>query len=59
VRWGEDFAIGGKLWDFRDIWREMATNPEYISIPQCGHLPHEEKPERVNAELLRFLAAQA
>jgi pimeloyl-ACP methyl ester carboxylesterase len=47
------------MWDFREIWREMARNPEYISIPQCGHLPHEEKPERVNAELLRFLAAQA
>ena len=55
VLWGEDFEIGGKMWDFRKIWREMAQNPEFVSLPQCGHLPHEEQPERVNEELFRFL----
>jgi len=55
VLWGEDFEIGGKMWNFRKIWHEMAKNPEFVSLPQCGHLPHEEKPERVNEELFRFL----
>ena len=55
VLWGEDFELGGKMWNFREIWHEMATNPEFVSLPQCGHLPHEEKPERVNEELFRFL----
>lgn len=55
VLWGEDFAIGGKMWDFREVWHGMAKRPEFVSIPQCGHLPHEEKPEIVNRELLRFL----
>lgn len=26
-----------------------------VSIPQCGHLPHEEKPDEVNRALLDFL----
>jgi haloacetate dehalogenase len=43
------------MWNFREIWHEMAVNPEFVSLPQCGHLPHEEQPERVNEELFRFL----
>jgi pimeloyl-ACP methyl ester carboxylesterase len=53
--WGEEFALGGKMWDFREIWSKMASRMEYFSIPECGHLPHEEKPEVVTGELLRFL----
>ncbi len=55
VLWGEDFAIGGKMWNFREVWAKMAKHPEFVSLPQCGHLPHEEKPERVNQELRKFL----
>jgi len=55
VLWGEDFAIGGKMWEFREIWKEMAVSPTFVSIPQCGHLPHEERPEQVNEALLTFL----
>lgn len=55
--WGEDFELGGKMWDFREIWNKMAARMEFLSIPQCGHLPHEEQPDAVNRELLRFLAA--
>lgn len=55
VLWGEDFQIGGKMWDFREIWKEMAKNPTFVSIPRCGHLPHEERPAEVNAALLQFL----
>lgn len=55
VLWGEDFAAGGKLWDFREVWGHYAEKPEFVSIPQCGHLPHEERPEVVNEALLRFL----
>ena len=56
VLWGEDFESGGKMWDFREIWNKMAKQPEYVSIPQCGHLPHEEKPEEGNRALLSFLS---
>ena len=55
VLWGEEFAAGGKMWDFREIWQGMAANPEFVAIPRCGHLPHEERPEVVNEALLRFL----
>ena len=53
--WGEDFALGGKMWDFREVWSKEATDVRYVSIPQCGHLPHEERPDVVNRELLSFL----
>ncbi len=59
VLWGEDFDLGGKMWDFREIWRTMAQHPTFVSIPQCGHLPHEEKPEVVNEELIKFLEPYA
>lgn len=55
VLWGEDFELGGKMWDFREIWHNMASRPAFVSIPQCGHLPHEEQPAIVNRELLNFL----
>lgn len=54
--WGEDFELGGKMFDVLGIWREMAADVRAVSIPQCGHLPHEEKPEVVNRALLAFLA---
>lgn len=44
------------MWDFRAIWSEMAERVEFVSIPECGHHPHEEKPDIVNRELSRFLA---
>jgi hypothetical protein len=22
--WGEDFELGGKMWDFREVWTKMA-----------------------------------
>jgi haloacetate dehalogenase len=55
VLWGEDFESGGKMWDFREVWTKMSTRVEFVSIPQCGHLPHEEKPEEVTQALLKFL----
>jgi haloacetate dehalogenase len=54
--WGEDFAIGGKMWDFREVWKQMASDVQFLSIPQCGHLPHEERPSIVTEELMRFLS---
>ena len=54
--WGADFELGGKMWDMAGIWHEMATNVRTVAIPQCGHLPQEERPEQVNAELLEFLS---
>ena len=57
VLWGEEFEAGGKMWDFREVWSKMATRPEYVPVPKCGHLPHEERPAVVTRELLRFLGA--
>jgi len=53
--WGEDFEIGGWMWDLAGIWCDMATNVRTLSIPQCGHLPHEERPDIVNQAILDFL----
>ena len=35
----------------------IIPNVELVLIPNAGHNPHEEVPERVNAELIRFLAS--
>jgi hypothetical protein len=43
VLWGEEFAIGGKMWDFRSNCKEMARDPSFFSLPRCGHLPDEAK----------------
>jgi len=40
---GRNFESGGKLWNFREVWQTMATQLAFVSIPECGHLPHEEK----------------
>jgi pimeloyl-ACP methyl ester carboxylesterase len=56
VLWGEDFAAGGKLWDFHEVWRGYAENVEFAPVSACGHLPHEEHPEEVIETLLNFLA---
>ncbi|ACB94615.1 alpha/beta fold hydrolase [Beijerinckia indica] len=53
--WGEDFEAVGKMFDMPSIWAEMAHNLRAEPIAQCGHLPHEEQPERVNKLLLEFL----
>jgi pimeloyl-ACP methyl ester carboxylesterase len=34
----------------------MAKDVTAIPIPECGHLCQEERPDFVNAELLKFLA---
>jgi haloacetate dehalogenase len=56
ILWGEEFAAGGKLWDFREVWADYATRPQFVSVPSCGHLPQEEKPQIVTDALLAFLA---
>lgn len=54
--WGADFLAVGKLFDMPKVWAEMADDLETHAIEQCGHLPQEERPEEVNALLLKFLA---
>ena len=44
-----------KMFDVATIWRDMTTDLRTVSIPQCCHLPHEERPDVVNAALLGFL----
>ena len=53
--WGEDFELVGRMFDVAAIWREMTTDLRTVSIPRCGHLPQEERPDEVNAALLDFL----
>ena len=38
---------------------EILPNGEAFLIPNVGHNPHEEVPDIVNAELIRFLATGA
>ena len=54
--WGNDFHAVGKLFDMESVWAEMADNLRAQGIDECGHLPQEEQPEKVNALLLDFLA---
>ncbi|WP_068471472.1 alpha/beta fold hydrolase [Candidatus Protochlamydia phocaeensis] len=53
--WGENFDLVGQMFDVLGIWKTMASQVQGISIPQCGHLPHEECPDPVNDALLNFL----
>lgn len=52
--WGEeDPALPVQLAHrLKRIWEEL----ELHVIPDCGHFPHEEKPEEVNRLLLKFLS---
>ena len=54
--WGADFYAVGKMFDMAQVWAEMAINLRTYAIPQCGHLPQEERPEIVNKLLLEFLS---
>jgi len=53
--WGADFELVGQAFDVLDVWKTMAKDVRGVAIPQCGHLPQEEQPERVNRELRDFL----
>jgi haloacetate dehalogenase len=53
--WGADFEAVGKMFDMPEVWAGMADDLRTASIEQCGHLPHEEQPGRVNELLLDFL----
>jgi pimeloyl-ACP methyl ester carboxylesterase len=47
----------GRLRSDRDlVWAEMAHDLRAEAIEQCGHLTHEEQPDRVNGLLPEFLA---
>ena len=53
--WGADFEAVGKLFDVAEVWRAMASDLRTVAVPECFHLPHEERPDVVNHELLSFL----
>ncbi|PVE21605.1 alpha/beta hydrolase [Microvirga sp. KLBC 81] len=53
--WGADFHAVGKLFDMAKVWSEFADDLVTYPIPQCGHLPQEERPDVVNKLLLDFL----
>jgi haloacetate dehalogenase len=53
--WGANFGAVGEMFDMPKVWGEMAENLRAVPIERCGHLPHEERPEVVNALLLEFL----
>jgi pimeloyl-ACP methyl ester carboxylesterase len=35
----------------------ILPNAEFVLIPNVGHNPHEEVPDKVNSELIRFLSS--
>ncbi|WP_322064503.1 alpha/beta fold hydrolase [Burkholderia ubonensis] len=53
--WGTEFYAVGKMFDMAEVWRGMATDVRTRAIERAGHLPQEEQPEVVNAELRDFL----
>jgi haloacetate dehalogenase len=53
--WGADFELVGKAFDVLEVWKGLARNVRGVAIPECGHLPQEEQPQRVNQELREFL----
>jgi haloacetate dehalogenase len=53
--WGADFEAVGGTFDMRAVWSEMANRLRAEPIEQCGHLPQEEQPARVNELLQEFL----
>lgn len=53
--WGADFDAIGQAFDVLRVWRGMARDVRGVAVPQCRHLPHEERPDVVNRELLAFL----
>jgi pimeloyl-ACP methyl ester carboxylesterase len=55
--WGAESDVVGKAYDVAEVWRGMAKDVTAIPIPECGHLCQEERPDFVNAELLKFLAS--
>jgi haloacetate dehalogenase len=53
--WGADFEGVAGIYDVAEVWRGMAKDVQAVAIPECGHLVQEEKPDEVNAELIKFL----
>ncbi len=53
--WGADFEWVARAYDVRAIWADIAPDLRAAEIPDCSHLPHEERPAVVNQHLLDFL----
>lgn len=53
--WGQDFHLVGQMFDMPVVWRSMGTDVDCLAIAECCHLPQEERPDIVNAALLKFL----
>jgi haloacetate dehalogenase len=53
--WGADFEWVGKAYGVAQIWSEIADDLRTAVMPDCWHLPHEERPAEVNEHLLAFL----
>jgi haloacetate dehalogenase len=54
--WERDFKLVVEMFDMPRVWAEMASNLVTHAIPECGHLPHEERPKEINRLLINFLA---
>ena len=53
--WGEHDRVV-KSWQAERLNRELRQS-QLILIPDCGHNPHEERPEKTSALILDFLSA--
>lgn len=53
--WGTEFELVGRMFNLEAVWKAVADDLTTVEIPQCGHLPHEERPHQVNSALLSFL----
>jgi pimeloyl-ACP methyl ester carboxylesterase len=56
--WGEQDRVIPLTWG-RHIANSLDTQLKLVEIPEAGHCPYDECAERVNAEILTWLAARA
>lgn len=54
--WGEQLPAIVGLFDIETIWKGMADDVRFVSVPRCGHLPPEEQPEALNQALREYLS---
>lgn len=61
ILWGEADPwtpiVGSKI--YQDLAAIPSSQAQFISIPQTGHCPHDERPEIVNAHIIKWLESLA
>ena len=54
IVWGAEDRVLPR--DYADAWRRAVPGAEVVLLPECGHLPHIERPEAVAAAIEGFVS---